>query len=114
MVGMNRLQLKLIDLFWGTGLVACIVGAITTATCEIALIGISSVLLFIWTRPVLLRFWTLAVVGIGVGLFVMGYNEAYAFTRLDPADSEAWGAAMAVGGILAFVLFDIRKPPASI
>lgn len=111
---MNHFQLKLIDLFWVTGLVACIVGAITTTMFEIALMGLSCVLLFVWNRPVLLRFWTLAVVGIGVGLFVMGYNEAYAFTRLDPADSEAWGAAMAVGGILAFVLFDIRKPPATV
>ena len=107
---MNRLQLKLIDLFWVTGLVACVIGAITTASPEIALIGLSCVLLFVWNRPVLLRFWTLAVVGIGVGIFVMGLEDAEAFGRLHRADSEAWGAAMAIGGILAFLLFDIRKP----
>lgn len=107
---MNHLQLKLIDLFWFTGLVACVVGAVTSASPEIALIGLCCVLLFVWNRPVLLRFWTLAVVGIGVGIFVMGFEDADAFGRMRRADAEAWGAAMAVGGILAFVLFDIRRP----
>ena len=107
---MGKLQLSLLDMFWVTALIACIIGAVTTRTAEIAWIGVASVLFFVWHRPVLLRFWTIAMVGIGAGLWVVGANDDYALT-MDSSDLIAWGVALVLGGFVAFGVFDIRKPP---
>lgn len=107
---MGKLQLSLLDLFWVTGLIGCIVGAVTTDTAEIAWIGVVCVLLFVWHRPVLLRFWTIATVGIGTGLWVAGANDNRVLSMYG-SQLIAWGVAMVVGGVVAFLLFDIRKPP---
>jgi hypothetical protein len=107
---MNRLQLSLLDLFWATGLVACMVAANVERDMTFAWIGLSCVLVFVWRRPVLLRFWTVAVAGIGSGLFMEGaYGKRALY--MDSGDLLAWGSGMLVGSVLAFILFDIRKPP---
>lgn len=108
---MGKLQLSLLDLFWVTGLIACIVGAVTTDTAEIAWIGVGCLLLFVWNRPVLLRFWTIGTLGIGTGLTVAGATGERVLSMLG-SQLLCWGVAMVVGSIAAFLLFDIRKPPA--
>ena len=107
---MTPFQLRLVDLFWMTGLAACVVGAITTGIAEIAFLGLCSVILFVWRRPVPLRFWSIAVVGLGAGLLTLGWNHGFVF-GLRSANLAGWGMGLLVGGLFAFYVFEIRKPP---
>jgi hypothetical protein len=106
---MSRIQYSMSDVFWVTGVVGCIVATVVTETAEIAWIGLSCLLLFFWNRPVLLRFWTLAALGIGTGLAVFGTRDGRIYHVHGDA-LIAWGAAMVVGSLGAFILFDVRKP----
>jgi hypothetical protein len=103
-------QFRLIDLFWITGLAGCIIGAITTNTAEVVWIGVALLLLFFWNRPVLLRFWTIAVIGIGSGMVAGSFGGSH-ILAMSGSELMAWGIAMAIGGVVAFVLFAIIKPP---
>jgi hypothetical protein len=108
---MGKLQLSLLDLFWITGLIACVIGAVTTDTAEVAWIGVGCLLLFVWNRPVLLRLWTVGIIGIGTGLTVAGATGDRVL-RMYGSQLTSWGAAMIVAGVVAFIVFDIRRPTA--
>lgn len=109
---MQKMQLSLLDLFWIIGLVACIVAANVERDMAIAWIGLSCVLIFVWYRPLLLRFWTIAVAGIGSGLFAVGMSGK-GVLRMDSGELLGWGLGMFVGSMVAFILFDVRKPAGS-
>jgi hypothetical protein len=103
-------KFAIIDLFWITGLAACVVGAVTTQYAEIAWIGVACLLFFFWNRPVMLRFWTIAMVGIGTGLWIAGAHHNNVLMMRDDA-LIAWGVAMIAGSALGFVLFGMLPPP---
>jgi hypothetical protein len=107
----GKFKLQLIDLFWVTGLAACIAGSIATRDLEISLVGTACVLFFVWHRPVMLRFWTLAMIGIGTAVTVIGVYDRQSLMRLKGDDLVAWGLAMTVVGALAFVVFALVPPP---
>jgi hypothetical protein len=101
----------LVDLFWVVSLVGCIVGAVTTEYAEIAWIGVACLLFFFWNRPFMLRFWTIAMVGIGTALWIAGAHHNNVLLMRDDA-LIAWGVTMIAGACLAFVLFELIPPKA--
>jgi hypothetical protein len=104
-------QFRLIDLFWVTGLAACVAATIGTQQPEIAFVGTACVLFFVWNRTVILRFWTIAMIGIGTALLVYGAYDRGSVMRLRGDELAAWGAAMVVAGVLGFLLFGVFRPP---
>ena len=107
----NRFQFRITDPLLLTALIAGIVAAAVTQTPAIALATASSMVLFIWNRPVLFRLWTVGMIGLGAGLLFAGLNSQFYTFNLQHGEQIAWGAAMLCGSIAAFVLFQTPLKP---
>jgi len=106
---MRKFQVSMIDLIWVMGLVACIAAGASTYNPDLIWGSICCLLFFFWYRPVMLRFWILAMLGIGSGICVSG-KYGNDVLSMNGGELVAWGVAMIVVGIVSFYLFDIRKP----
>ncbi|HWL73570.1 MAG TPA: hypothetical protein VNQ74_06840 [Burkholderiaceae bacterium] len=83
----------------------------------VSFLTLAFLLLFVWHRPVLVRFWAVLALGLGSGLAAaMIYRAQYGQTfiyewGMDTDQLTGWGVGMSVGGLVVCWAF-IRNPPA--
>jgi hypothetical protein len=114
-----RFQFSILDGLLLMAIVGAVSASIATRQIGISFLTAAGLLLFVLHRPVLLRLWTIAVVGTGTGLLAaMVYKAIFYEHRVYETDFgmmgeelAGWGAGLLVGGITVCRLF-IYHPPA--
>ena len=112
----TRFQVTLTDLLLITAVVAATVATLSSHEATIVFIALSVLVLFIWWRPVVMRFWCVGIIGGGAanlvcGVLTMRVGQTYILAAgMTSMDLAAWGAGWLVGGIVACRLF-LRDPP---
>jgi hypothetical protein len=112
----RRFQFSLGDALLGTAVVAAIVATIASREAIIGFVAFSVLLVFVWQRPVLFRFWLIAALGIGSGLLTAMFFHAtgnYSYLsnlRMTTDELAGWGTGMLVGGLVAWLLL-LSNPP---
>lgn len=113
----RRFQFTIADGLLLTAVVAAIVASITTHEAVVSLITLSSLLAFIWHRPVIFRLWATATMGIGSGILVAiyfhgkGEHQYLSGYRMHTDELAGWGAGLLVGAFVAYRAFLSNPPP---
>ena len=111
-----RYQFSIRDLLLLIVIVSAVAASIATQRSVVSFLTLGFLLLFIWRRPVLVRFWAVLALGLGSGLAAaMIYRGKYGQTfaagwGMFTDQLTGWGVGMFVGGLVACWAF-IRNPP---
>ena len=111
-----RYQFSMRDLFLAVVPAAALTATIVTQEGIVVLGVLGCMLLFVWHRPVLMRFWAVLTLGLGSGIAAaMVYRGKYPLSLVPEwsmltDELAGWGFGMVVGGLVACWAF-IRNPP---
>ena len=111
-----RYQFSVRDLLLLVVVAAAVTATIATERAIISFITLGVLLLFVWHRPIVLRFWLVLTLGLGSGLaWAMNHRANYGnilISEYGMATDEiaGWGMGMFVGGLAVAWAF-LRNPP---